>query len=94
MTKPTLHEIAAMPFPSSRSAMREHYDKAWGCDAPDDGVMRKFAVTVDVTLETSETYTVEAFTEEEAEEVACGFAEDDHGHSAYVDVVKIAEIDA
>lgn len=32
MTTPSLHEVAAMPFPASLKAMREHYNPDWGRD--------------------------------------------------------------
>lgn len=71
--KPTLHEIAAMPFPASAEAMRKHYVHDWGKPVP-EGVTRKreFAVEVEFTVTSveRETVTVEAFSESEAEELA------------------------
>ena len=68
--KPSLHEIAAMPFPASQEAMRKHYNPHWGKDVPDDGEKRRYKVKVRWIAEGSETYEVEAFSEDEAEELA------------------------
>lgn len=70
--KPTLHEIAAMPYPASVDAMRKFYNPTWGMPIPDDGELRQFKVTVNYTVRTedSRTYQVEAFSAEEAEDEA------------------------
>lgn len=100
--KPTRHEIAAMPFPASVTAMRKHYVKDWAIPTPEgvDG-KRKFAVKFQYSISNTETETVEveAWTEEEAEELGvekvCGKAEDDCPANAYADVecteVKLLE---
>lgn len=71
--KPTLHEIAAMPWPASRNAMRKHYVHDWGVPIP-DGVDRKKSFKVEVsytvTEKHEETIEVEAFSEDEAKELA------------------------
>jgi hypothetical protein len=69
-TKPSIHEIAAMPFPASVNAMREHYNPNWGKDVPEDGQKRTYRVTVEWEARGSETYEVEAFSEDEAEDLA------------------------
>lgn len=73
MSKPTLHEIAAMPFPKSVEAMRAHYVKDWAKPIP-EGISekRKFRVKVEyeVSYSDSETVEVEAWTTEDAEELA------------------------
>lgn len=68
--KPTLHEIAAMPYPSSVRAMRKHYEPHWGKPVPEGGEKRLFEVTVEWSARGHETYEVEAFTEDEAEDLA------------------------
>lgn len=68
--KPTIQEIAAMPFPASVEAMRKHYNPHWGKDVPEDGEKRTFDVRVEWSVNGSESYTVEAFSEDEAEDLA------------------------
>ncbi|KQM62395.1 MULTISPECIES: hypothetical protein [unclassified Sphingomonas] len=74
MGKPSLHEIAAMPYPASVMAMREHYNAAWGLPLPDEKYdePRLFKVRIDYSFTTQgqRSYTVEALSEEEAEEMA------------------------
>jgi hypothetical protein len=74
--KPSLHEIAAMPYPASLLAMRKHYIPDWGIPVPDGATKRTFKVEVEyeytVTETETECVTVEAFTEEEAIEKAEG----------------------
>ena len=91
IARPTLHEIAAMPFPVSRDTMRKHYNKDWGKPVPADGMIRKFAVRIDVTVPTTETYQVEAFTAGEAEEEALALAAVEHGPDADFDVREVSE---
>jgi hypothetical protein len=71
--KPTLHEIAAMPFPKSVEAMRKHYVRDWGKPIP-EGVTKKRKFRVDVEYEVSysdtQTVEVEAWTANEAEDLA------------------------
>lgn len=69
--KPTLHDIAAMPFPASRDAMRKHYNPKWGRDTG-DGELRTFKVKVRYSYRVHEieTVEVEACDEEEAERLA------------------------
>jgi len=71
--KPSLHEIAAMPFPASTEAMRKYYNPEWGRPIPEGlDKKRSFKVRVNYTYRVAddETVTVEAWTEEEAEELA------------------------
>ena len=79
--KPTLHEIAAMPWPASRNAMRKHYVHDWGVPIP-DGVDRKKSFKVEVsftvTEKRDEIVEVEAFSEEEAKELAQDKCAADH----------------
>lgn len=70
MDKPTLHEIAAMPLPASLNAMREHYNPHWGKPIPEDGEKQSYSVRVYYHVTGDEIYDVEAFTEEEAVELA------------------------
>ena len=79
MEKPSLHEIAAMPFPASQAAMRKHYNPHWGKEIPEGAEKRKFTVSVDWTASGTEYYTVEAFTEDEAEDEAAEKFEADIG---------------
>lgn len=69
--RPTLHEIAAMPFPASVEAMREHYNPHWGKDTGDNE-LRTYRVKVIYETRSDEIQVVEveAFTEEEALDLA------------------------
>jgi hypothetical protein len=67
---PTLHDIAAMPFPASVTAMRKYHDPSWGFPEPDEGELRTFKVRVDWTVEGSDTVYVKASDAAEAKEVA------------------------
>lgn len=73
MAKPTLQEIADMPFPASAEAMRKYYVHDWGRPAP-DGVDRKQTFRVEVEYSVSRiersTLEIEAFSAGEAEELA------------------------
>ena len=66
-SKPTIHEIAAMPYPASERAMREHYNPDWHKPIPESVTApSEFTVDVEYSLCVTETVTVEAWTEEEA----------------------------
>lgn len=71
--KPSLREIAEMPYPASLLAMRQHYNPEWGKPIPDGAKLRTFRVKVEYSYSVSEreTVEVEAFTKEEAEDKAC-----------------------
>lgn len=78
-TKPTLKEIAAMPYPASVQAMRQHYNPMWGRGK--DGELQTFKVTLDYAYRVSDVFEceVEAVDEEDAIEVAnLRFDEDCH----------------
>lgn len=93
--KPSLHEIAAMPFPSSQNAMRKYYNPQWGKPIPDGAEKQTYAVQIDfeVTLTDSRTVEVEAFTEEEAEELGSDLVgeelDGEYGISADVDFTRV-----
>ncbi len=72
MSTPTLHEIAAMPFPESVKAMRQHYVKDWGMPVPDGATKLTYKVKLRYSYEVhgTETVQVEAFSDEEAEDKA------------------------
>lgn len=70
MTAPTIHEIAAMPFPASRDAMRKFYNPYWGKDLPAEAEKRPFRATVRWEASGYATYDVEAYDEEEAADLA------------------------
>lgn len=78
---PTLHEIAAMPFPASVTAMRKHHDPSWGLPEPDEGELRRFKVRVDwtITQSGSDTIYVRAADAAEAKELATDEVADMHG---------------
>lgn len=70
---PTIHEIAAMPFPASQSARRKFYNPDWGKPIP-DGAEGKQTYRIRVRLSTrsshTETIEVEAWSEDEARDQA------------------------
>jgi hypothetical protein len=82
--KPTLHEIAAMPYSETIKAMRKHYVKDWGKPVPDGATEKqKFEVRVsyEARIVGSDIVEVEAWSEDEALELAedkvCKQVEDD-----------------
>lgn len=68
--KPSLHDIAAMPYPASVHAMRSHYNPLWGKGK--DGELTTWKVDLDYSYRVSETFSceVEAVDEDEAIELA------------------------
>lgn len=70
MAKPTLQEIAAMPYPASLQACRRYYDRHWALF--DDRGEREIVVTIDfeVTSEDRRSYTIVASSVEQAESEA------------------------
>lgn len=70
MAKPTLQEIAAMPYPASLQACREYYDRHWALF--DDRGEREIVVTIDfeVTSEDRRSYAILASSVEQAEDEA------------------------
>ncbi len=70
MAVPTLHEIAAMPFPASRDAMRKFYNPNWGRPSAEDDGVNTYIVEVRWTASGYQEYTVEASDEDQAEAIA------------------------
>lgn len=64
--KPSLHEIAAMPFPESLGALRRHYDRDWGSRVSDEPESWTVHVDYTVTSRDSMSVTVNAHSVEEA----------------------------
>lgn len=81
MGKPTLHEIAAMPFPASQKAMREHYDPRWHKEEAQG--LKRFRVRFDWALVGTFDEIVEAEDEDEAKEIAREQAQDDAASEYY-----------
>ncbi len=80
--KPSLHEIAAMPYPASEKAIREHYDKHWHRYSNDE--LKPFKVEIEYFVRTKEFWEceVEAADEDEAKKIAQDkFDDADLGHS-------------
>ena len=71
MSKPSLHDIAAMPFPQSEQALEKHYGvkpkREWN-----EGVLKSFTVRIAYSWRTSDSifYDIEAASEEEALKIA------------------------
>lgn len=86
MTKPTLHEIAAMPFPASALAVRQHYDPKWHTDVSDEP--RKFRCRGEWTISGRLDAVIEAESKDEAKELAAEYAMDD-AHSGSLDFYSL-----
>ena len=80
--KPTLHEIAAMPFSRTADAIRKHYDPAWGKNGEDGEPIKAWRVRFEWTVSGDFDEVIEAATEEEALEEAEEWVRDDYfsGH--------------
>lgn len=92
MPKPTLQEIAAMPYPASLNATRKWYEPEWGMPAPDEeGTTRKYRVRVDytVTRDGSETFEVEAVSIAAAKKAAEEIVKDCTGGDVEIDYTTI-----
>lgn len=71
-----------MPLTAGHSAMRKYYDPNWAMHHDEQtGEKRKYKVTVDYTYTCEDSYTgtFEAYSAEEAEELACQAAEEQSG---------------
>ncbi|MFO6447837.1 hypothetical protein ACLBKU_11885 [Erythrobacter sp. NE805] len=91
MSKPSLHEIAAMPFPASIGAMRKHYVHDWAKPLPEGATEKaRYEVTLDLTVTSREVeiIEVEAWSEDEALEAAEAEAWRIYSHS---DVIAVEE---
>lgn len=86
--KPTLHEIAAMPYPSSEIAMRKHYNPDWHRDIPTG--KKVFSVSVDWTVDGSFIEDIEAEDEAEAREIAHEMAQEEAAHSMGIEVTILS----
>lgn len=88
-SKPTLHDIAAMPFPASVEAMRKHYNPAWGRPVDGDGSRRTYRVKLSGEVRTVkpiyETVEIAAFSEDEAIELAQAQIEQQHPDADEID---------
>jgi hypothetical protein len=69
---PTLQEIAAMPLPASRAAVRRYYDPLWGKIPDPDGPERPFKVEIEWEKKEEGTFatTITAGSQGEAEMLA------------------------
>lgn len=94
--RPSLHDIAAMPFPASQSAMREHYDAQWHMPQPEPGEgPKKFRVKGRWTIGGHIDQVFEADTEDEALDLAEEWvAEDTCGCEVNLDRCTVAEVEA
>src|SRR5690349_16430869 len=78
MGAPSLHEIAAMPFPASVEAMRKHYNPEWGKPVSDKGLQRfKVEIEYEYSIRDRQMVTVDAFSEEEAIDKAADIVADE-----------------
>jgi hypothetical protein len=87
MGKPTIQEIAAMPFPKSLQAVREYYDPSWGKNDEEGEPIKAFRVRFDWTLRGRFDDVIEANTEAEALEKAMEWVHD-HTYSADVETAR------
>ena len=71
MSKPSLHDIAAMPFPASEKALEKHYGvkpkRDWN-----EGDLQAYRVRISYSWRTTEIvyYDIEAASEEEARKLS------------------------
>lgn len=100
MAAPSLHEIAAMPFPASMLAMRKHYNKDWHKPEREfagDTEIAQYRVEVSYSVRTEEsvTYTVYAASLADAEEQAEKLFDNDRSidSDAEVDDVIAEKVD-
>lgn len=99
MEKPSLHEIAAMPFPESVFAMRKFYVHDWGKPIA-EGLSQKqtYQVTARVTLRTVERefFEIEAWSQDEAEEEAEGMIDRRYPEAddVEIDELKVSLVEA
>ena len=75
--KPTLHEIAAMPYSQTADAVRRHYDPDWGKVTEDGEPSRIWRVRFRWTISGTFDDEIEADSEQEAREIAQEWARDD-----------------
>ena len=92
MSKPTLHEIAAMPFPASRNAMRKNYVPKWGMPES-DGKLHDWSVRVDYKICNKSVWIVKvkAVDQEEAIELS---EEAFDSHFGTSDMYEVTNVDA
>lgn len=72
--KPTLNEIAAMPFPLSMVATRAFYDKDWHKPAPDGETPCKWKVSITYKTTSEEWFDCEVVAVCEADAIEAGEA--------------------
>lgn len=77
MGKPTLQEIAAMPFPASLLEVRRYYDPCWNVNP--DGAEFRVTLDFEVREDRSVTYTIDARSADEAEATAREMLADEVG---------------
>lgn len=75
--RPSLHEIAAMPFSRTAEAVRKHYDPAWGENDEDGEPVKAWRVRFYWTVSGSYDEVVEAATDDEARAIAKEEVRDD-----------------
>jgi hypothetical protein len=92
--KPSLKQIADMPYPLSLCAMRKHYNAKWGIPVADGETLTQWKVKIHYeTRETgTATYNVEAMNEEEAKELAEALFDESHDMDDEVTDVEAEEV--
>lgn len=92
---PSLQEIADMPYSATIEACRKWIHPQWGKDVPEDGLWRRYKVTVNYSVPDSAEYTVWAFTDDEAGDAALDEFHKDRGipRNAEYEGTEIAEIE-
>lgn len=97
MEKPTLHEIAAMPFPASEQALFKYYGvKPRRGDTGEEQASYRVTIDWSYTVEETSDFDVEASSEEEAREIAEQQLRDEEGGSENfgIDHVVTRRLDA
>ncbi|HEX8414868.1 MAG TPA: hypothetical protein VF637_13425 [Sphingomicrobium sp.] len=89
---PSLHEIAAMPFPRSMETMRKYYNKDWHKPEPDGETLISYDVVMSFVVREERIYRVEAYDEKHAESLADDLLEADRTIPADADDYELVEI--
>jgi hypothetical protein len=91
--KPSLHEIAALPYSKTAEAVRQHYDPDWGKVTDDGQPAKSWRVRFSWTISGKFDQEIDAETEDEAREIAKDWAVDD-AYTGYFDpgIMKVTPV--
>lgn len=93
--RPTLHDIAALPYSKTVEAMRQFYDPNWQTgSATNDGPRWKVRVEYTRTVEDEDVFEVEAASEDEAKKRARAIFREEHCSDDEIEFVEVERLDA